>query len=70
MPLGRYATGRTQKAGKPPWPSFSKSLGLWNQSVSEGSPFVAQRLMNPTGIHEDAGLIPGLVQRVKDLVLL
>ena len=34
-----------------------------------GVPVVAQQVRNSTSIHEDVGLIPGLAQWVKDLVL-
>ena len=35
-----------------------------------GVPLVAQQVKNPTSIHKDAGLIPGLAQWVNDLALL
>ena len=35
-----------------------------------GVPVVAQQVKSPASIHEDAGSMPGLTQRVKDLALL
>ena len=40
------------------------------QNRFAGVPIVAQLVKNATSLHEDEGLIPGLAQRVKDLVLL
>ena len=39
------------------------------KSLAFRVPAVAQRLTNPTIVHEDTGLIPGLAQWVKDLAL-
>ena len=39
----------------------------WVKGSSVGVPVVAQWLTNPTSIHEDEGLIPGLVQYVADM---
>ena len=40
------------------------------QVVVAGVPLVAQRVKNPTSIHEDVGSIPHLVQWVTDLAML
>ena len=40
-----------------------KMFALANQrNAVKGVPVVAQHVKNPTGIHEDAGSIPGLTQ--------
>ena len=44
-------------------------LVQWLRIEILGLPIVAQRLLNLTGTHEDMGLIPGLLQWVKELAL-
>ena len=44
-------------------------MNIWFIEKKAGVPIMAQWLTNLTRNHEVAGLIPGLVQRVKDLVL-
>ena len=39
------------------------------KKIDMGVPVLAQWVLNPTSIHEDAGSIPGLDQWVKDLAL-
>ena len=38
--------------------------------VGSGRCYCRSEVMNPTGIHEDSGSIPGLTQQAKDLALL
>ena len=37
-------------------------MKYYHKTSMKGVPFMAQRLMNPTKIHEDVGFIPGLTQ--------
>ena len=46
------------------------SINIRTDKKQTGIPIVAQRVTNPTSIHEDEGLIPGLILWVKDLTLL
>ena len=51
-------------------PSWSKrNAKKENAQETRFKIIVSQRVMNPTSIHEDAGLIPSLVQWVKDTAL-
>ena len=43
---------------------------LVNNNLVYGSSHCGSVVMNPTSIHEDGGLIPGLAQWVKDPALL
>ena len=50
--------------------SQMNNLNFYFKKLWKGVSIVAQQVTNPASIHEDAGLIPGLAQWVKDLALL
>ena len=50
-------------------PSLGKRRTKNHKTDGAGVPVVAQWLTNPTLNHDFAGLIPGLTQWIKDLVL-
>ena len=65
--------GRRFKSRLPTWPLLMRAgLTFFHGACLEkgclaGVPAVAQRVENPASIHEDASLVPGLAQWIKDL---
>ena len=43
---------------------------IWFKNGQRGSSHHGSVVMNPTSVHEDTGLIPGLIQWVRDPALL
>ena len=69
LPVWQNKTKKNKKTNKKReleinFATFIKKKKKWNRV-----PFMAQQLMNPTRIHEDMGLIPGLAQWIKELTL-
>ena len=60
-----HANGQDRKAGV----AILISNKIDFKTKARGVSTVAQRLRNPTSIHEDVGLVPGLTQWVKELEL-
>ena len=66
--LCKEGSRRGQKEGKKK--KEEKEEKEKKKKKKRGVPILAQQVKNPTSIHEDVGLIPGLTQWVKDLAWL
>ena len=67
-PLPSQKRGETTMRGNVGCFEFGRSIRRPSRSKA-GSSHVAQQVTNPTSIHENVGLIPGLAQWVKDPAL-
>ena len=43
-----------------------QALEIMVKKLRQGVPIVAQQLTNPTRVHEDASLTPGLARRIRN----